>query len=195
MAKKTIESPGVLESILRQWAWAEEMRLQFRAHLPPTPPQDEMFQEQPYWLYMCLWYALLHSVLEAFEKVEATPPSISSLLDENFLDESAIRLEYLQPIIDPVTNVNQAVIGRLRTMHRITKLLCRLLPWLKRTEIGVVRLVAISTPETLHFTSVCIEYSYSLVAIAISNVNLVCIGIDRHLGNAAKIDRAQAVSV
>ena len=80
-------------------------------------------------------------------------------------------------------------------MYRIAKLLCGFLPGLKRTEIGVVRFVAVCTPETLHFASICIEDRDALVAIAVSYVGLIGIGIDRHLSNAAKIDGAQAVGV
>ena len=83
--KKSIDTAGVLEAILRQWGWAEEMRKQFDKHKPPKSPEDTQFQETKYWLYMCLWYSLLYSLLQSLRVVDGVPQAIWQIADDAFV--------------------------------------------------------------------------------------------------------------
>src|SRR5690606_33983271 len=69
--------------------------------------------------------------------------------DALFLDERAVRFENLDAIVHPVADVDETVVGGLGTVHRVTKLLRRRRIGVVRTEVRVIRFVAVRAPEAL----------------------------------------------
>ena len=61
----------IWNSIYRQWIWADQLRSYFELHLPEKELNlSENFTIEPYWMFMCPWYGILFSVLEALRKIK-----------------------------------------------------------------------------------------------------------------------------
>ena len=69
--------------------------------------------------------------------------------------------------------------GRLGAMHGIAELLRERCVRIVRPEIGVVRFVAVRTPETLQFAGIGVEHHDALVAITVCNIGFIGFGIER----------------
>src|SRR4051812_23933666 len=70
----------------------------------------------------------------------------SFLVHESFLDESSIRLEHLDAVIDAVANVKLVVIREIRAMNRVAELLGRRRLGIVTANICIVGLVPVSAP-------------------------------------------------
>src|SRR5262249_11228043 len=90
-------------------------------------------------------------------------------------------------IIRAVADIDQAVVRTLDAVHGIAELLCRRRRGIVGAEIGVVGLVAVGAPVTLHLAGVGIDHRDALVAVAVRDAGLVCLRIDPDLGAAVEI--------
>src|SRR5262249_9733382 len=79
--------------------------------------------------------------------------------------------------------------------HRVAELLRRGPATVVGAEIGVVRLVAVSSPVTLHLAGVGIDHRDALVAIAVGDISLVGFCIDPDLRRPAEVLRIVAAAV
>ena len=67
----------IWDSIYRQWIWADHLRDYFGAALPEKKLDlSGDFTLEPYWMFMCLWYGTLFSVLEALKKIKVEVPEV-----------------------------------------------------------------------------------------------------------------------
>src|ERR1700739_4561126 len=66
-------------------------------------------------------------------------------------------------------------------MDRVTELRCRWCIGIIGAQARVVGVMAVSFPTALGFSCVRIENDYSMIAVAIGNVKLICILVDKHL--------------
>ena len=104
-----------------------------------------------------------------------------------FLDESAILLENLNAIVHAVANVEQAVVGKLRAVYRVAELLGGGSVRIVRAEVGVVGLVAVSSPVAFVLAGVGVEDDDAMIAVAVRDVQLVRGRIDKGLGRPAQV--------
>jgi len=66
---KTNSTQDPWPSIYRQWIWADQLRNCFHDALPDQHLDlSKDFTIEPYWMFMCLWYGLLFSILEALRE-------------------------------------------------------------------------------------------------------------------------------
>ncbi len=68
---------AVWDSIYRQWIWADHLRNYFEETLPEKELNiNGNFTIEPYWMFMCLWYGILFSVLDALKELEVEIPEV-----------------------------------------------------------------------------------------------------------------------
>ena len=85
MKNKKEFSNTISNSIYRQWIWADHLRNYFSAELPEKELNlSENFTIEPYWMFMCLWYGVLFSVLEALKKIKVNVPEIQKDIDQMY---------------------------------------------------------------------------------------------------------------
>src|SRR5205807_335082 len=97
---------------------------------------------------------------------------------KRLLHERTVRPEYLNAIVGAVAHIDQPVVRAFDAMYRVAELLSGWRLRIVWPEIGIVRLVAVRAPVTLHPTGVGAEHSHSLVEIAVSDVSLVRFRVD-----------------
>jgi len=85
MKNKKEFSKTVPNSIYRQWIWADHLRNYFGAELPEKEfDLSGNFTIEPYWMFMCLWYGVLFSVLEALKKIKVNVPEVQKDIDQMY---------------------------------------------------------------------------------------------------------------
>ena len=72
-------------------------------------------------------------------------------------------------------------------MHRVAELLRDGRIRVVVAEIGVVRLVAVGAPMPLVLAGVGVEDDDAVVAVAVGDVELIGLGIDKHLGGQPEV--------
>src|SRR4030088_1730782 len=95
------------------------------------------------------------------------------LLEEPLLHKGAVLLEHLDPIVDAVADVNQAVIGDLHAMHGVCDLLRHRRRGIVRRLLVVVRRLAVGAPMPLVGAGGGIEHDDAAVAVAIGDIDFV----------------------
>src|SRR5579862_721372 len=104
------------------------------------------------------------------------------LRDKYLFYESAIWFEHLDPIVNPITDIEQSVMGEFGTVHRISKLLRRRCRGIILAEVGIVRLVAVGSPVAFVLTGLCVKDDDASIAIAIGYISFIRLRINKNLG-------------
>lgn len=82
---KNESSNTVWISIYRQWIWADHLRSYFGAALPEKELDlSGNFTIEPYWMFMCLWYGVLFSVLEALREIKVNVPEVQEDINQMY---------------------------------------------------------------------------------------------------------------
>ena len=85
MKNKEKFSKTILNSIYRQWIWADHLRNYFGAELPEKELNlSGNFTIEPYWMFMCLWYGVLFSVIDALKEINIEIPEIQKDIDQMY---------------------------------------------------------------------------------------------------------------
>jgi len=75
----------IWNSIYRQWIWADQLRSYFELHLPEKELNiSEDFTIEPYWMFMCLWYGILFTVLETLKEIKVSVPEIQEDINKMY---------------------------------------------------------------------------------------------------------------
>src|ERR1700722_11446459 len=81
---------------------------------------------------------------------------------------------------------------QLRAVNRIAELLWWRIVWVVTPKIGVIRLMAVGSPVPFIFPGVCVEDNHTMIAVAIGDVELVGLRIDKRLGGQPQVFRIVA---
>ena len=114
--------------------------------------------------------------------------------DELFFHKGAVRVEYLNSVIGSITDIQETVDRELGAVHRISKLLGGRRIRIVASEIGIVRLVAVSAPIPFELAGIGVNHSHAFVQIAVRDVCLICFRVDKNLGNATEVLRVIAAA-
>src|SRR5436305_14062992 len=95
------------------------------------------------------------------------------LLIEPLLDEGAVLLEHLDPVLGAIADINQAVIGELHAMHGIAELLLRRRLGIVRRLLAIIRRIAVGAPMPLIGAGRRVVDNDAAVAVAVGDVDLV----------------------
>ena len=109
------------------------------------------------------------------------------LLVEPFLDEAAVLAEHLDAVVDAVADIDQPVIGDLDAMHGIAELLRHRRLGIVGRLLVVVGRVAIGAPVPLVGAGGGVEHDDAVVAVAVGDVDLVGLLVDRGFGGLAEL--------
>src|SRR6478672_3099141 len=109
------------------------------------------------------------------------------LLEEPLLDEAAVLLEHLDTVVDAVADIDQPVIGELHAMHGIGELLRHRRLGIVRRLLGIIRRLAVGAPMPLVGAGGGVEHDDAPVAVAVGDVDLVGVLVDRGLGGLAEL--------
>jgi len=78
-------SNTIWSSIYRQWMWTDHLRNYFGVELPEKELNlSENFTIEPYWMFMCLWYGVLFTVLESLREIKVDVPEIQKDINQMF---------------------------------------------------------------------------------------------------------------
>src|SRR3989442_1040438 len=108
--------------------------------------------------------------------------------DESFPHKGTILLENLYAVVDAVGDIHEAVF-RQRNVVRQTELLHRRRVRVVRTEVFVVRLVAVCPPHALESQRLGVDYDDAAVPVAVTDIQLIVYGIHSQVRGAAKVLR------
>ncbi len=103
-------------------------------------------------------------------------------------------LKHLQPIVHAVAHIQQSVLRQIGAVHRVAELLGGRSVGIVWAEVGVVRLAAVRAPVPLHRAGAGVEHCHARVEIAVRDVGLVGLRIDRDLRHAAEARLVVAVA-
>src|SRR5258706_2981139 len=106
---------------------------------------------------------------------------------EPFLHELAVRLEYLHAVGLAVAHVDKTVVRALDAVHRVAELLRRRRLRVVVAHGGVVGLVAVRAPVTLHLAGIGVDHGDAFVGVAVGDVGFVGLGIDPDLGHPPEV--------
>ena len=103
-------------------------------------------------------------------------------VSEEFADESPVLLEHLNPVVQAVADVDEAIARHCHTVNRRAELLSERCVGVVRTGIDVVRHVAVGAPVALVLPRGRVDDDDAPVLVAIGNVELVGRAVQVHLG-------------
>src|SRR5262245_20108630 len=120
------------------------------------------------------------------------PVGQRSLRDKLFLHKLAVALEYLNPIVRAVAGVQKTVIRQLGAVHRSAELLCGRRVRIVAAEVCVVGFVAVSAPISLELSGVGVNHRHSFIEVAIGDVGLIGLRINKDFGHSPEVLRVVA---
>ena len=115
----------------------------------------------------------------------SVPEGLGSVLV--LLDEGAVSLEDLDPVVGTVTHVHQPVLGGLGAVHRVPELLRKGGVGIVGTEVLVGRLVSVGAPVAEELTGLGVQDRHPLVPIAVGHVCLFPGVVHHDLGHHGEV--------
>src|SRR3954454_6175690 len=109
------------------------------------------------------------------------------LLEEPLLDEGAVPPKHLDAIVHAVADIDQTVIGDLHAMHGIGELLRDRRLGIVRRLLVVAWRLAVSAPMPLVSAGGGVEHDDAVIAVAVGDIDLVGILVDRGFGRLAEL--------
>ncbi len=97
------------------------------------------------------------------------------------------------PIVHAIADVDEAVARQLGAVHRAAELLRGRRVGIVGPRVGIVGPVAVGAPVALHRAAARIDDHDALVQVAVGEIRLVCVGVDRDLGDTSEAGAVVAV--
>ena len=104
-----------------------------------------------------------------------------------FLNERSIGLEHLDAIISAVAYIEQAIDGKFGAVNRVAELLRGRRVGIVRTQIRVIRFVAVCAPMPFVFPGVRVIHNHAVVAVAVGDINLIGLLVYENFRRSSKI--------
>ena len=140
-----------------------------------------------------------HPMVPAIEDVQVLLPRVSrerdgirrsrenrSLGDEDFLDERAVLLEHLHAVVRAVADIHQPIVGNRHRVRRAELLGGRRIR-LVRTDVRILRAVAVRAPHSFEGAGVGVEHDDAPVPVAVGDVHLIGRRVQLHVGRPVHV--------
>ena len=107
--------------------------------------------------------------------------------DLPFRHVGAVLPEDLESVVRAVADIDQAIVRRLGAVYGAAELSDEWSVRVVAAHVFVARHIAVCAPHTLDSTGLHIQHRDALVAVAIGDVDLAGLGVERDLGGSTEV--------